>query len=121
MATAKRNQPAKKEREQILAGFESKAKKLSAELKTVVTFETFTKEDGSIIVAYIKQPNPIAAARCMDMLYAGKIFEAGMMLWGACFIKEHSSAEVEDDKYKLGLSSKLGTLVDIQMPDLKKN
>lgn len=110
--------------------FKDKAAALSLSLKAEVTYEFFRERDknkelvenGKIFVAYVRKPHAIVAARAMDCILAGKIFEAGGLLWQSCFLKTESSPEIESiDRYKVGLQGKLGSILDVQAPEVKKN
>lgn len=105
-----------------------KADSISAELKTEVEYFTFPEvldngeETGVVYVAFAMKPNIMAAAMAMDMILSGKVFEAGLKIWSACYLSKYSDSEIEtNQKYKLGLSSKFGTLLDVQIPEIKKN
>lgn len=134
-----------KERDELIKGFETKAKSLTDSMKkeipenTEVIFETITEwgenveasdstEDnkkydktGNIFVAYIKQPHILTAVKVLDMLAQQRMFEAGMMAWDAMIISVHSSKEIENYSLKLGLVGRLGWMLKASVPDLKKN
>lgn len=134
-----------KERDELIKGFEIKAKSLTDSMKkeipekTEVTFETVTvwgedveaqdstednkkfNKTGNIHVAYIKQPHIFTAVKILDMLAQQKMFEAGFTAWDAMIIQVHSSKEVEEYGIKLGLVGRLGWMLKAAVPDLKKN
>ncbi len=104
--------------------FSEKCKEIAIEEKCgEVTFEyAKDKKTGELYVAYFKQPHEITAARAMDVLSRGNMFEAGQMLWEGCFLRKWSSPEIESKAgIKLGMKRNVGLMLDIQLPELKKN
>lgn len=75
-----------------------------------------------IYVAYLKQPNFLAAAKGLDKALSGQIYECGSFLWGTCFDEENSDKECAYvDEYKLGLFPKITLMLKTQAPEIKKN
>lgn len=111
-----------------IKGFEEEAKKLSEKLNVKVIVETVTVRDdnnvptGKVLKAFFKQPHIITAVRAMDLLSDKRFYECGFSLWDACIMHDISDAEISDnDKYKIGICPKLSLLLDVVVPDLKKN
>lgn len=138
----------KEKRLELIEGFKEKAKSLTHSMKddipedTEVVFETVTDYDektvivedpesegktitekpGDIYVCYIKQPHIMTAIAVMDKLNKKDLFSAGYIAWDAMVIgAPHSSKEIEKYRFKLGLVGRLGFLLEMMIPDIKKN
>jgi hypothetical protein len=108
----------------LIEGFEKKAQELSTKLRTTVRFETFTytnddKQVTDVKVAYVRQPHNMVAVKAMDALVHERYYEAGNILFPSCFMEDES--DKLSDNEKLGLIGQIGFLLDIKVPDLKKN
>lgn len=111
--------------EDILAGYQDTADKLSVAKKAKVSFEYFLERKdgvstGKVFVAYVQQPHILAAAKCMDMLMAKNFYQAGSMMWDTMVLPESDIEVKTDGKYKLGLEGRLGFLLEVQAPEDKK-
>lgn len=108
--------------------FSTKAINLTEQQKgRKVDYHTFSLRDdngnltGEIYAIYTVQPAEMLAASCMDDLVAGKRYMVGMKLWSTCVLKESDKEITENQARKLGMAGRLGVLIDVILPDVKKN
>lgn len=75
---------------------------------------------GEIYVAYIRQPHLLTAIQVMDKLAIRQIWAAGLFAWDAMVLPE-SSTEINLDRNKITICGRLGQMLDVALPDVKKN
>lgn len=115
--------------QEFITSVNAKAEELSKKYNCKVSCETWTTDkDGNelpeeeFVVAYIREPHFLAAAKAFDALSNGRPAEAGGILWSSCVLlgNGESSKEIEQTKYRIGLQCKIGLSLDVIMPDKKK-